>query len=146
MISEYKNEDLSILKWVQGLFLDAPFIKVIDAFPIEDLTLPTVSVEMVQTTGEIIEMGSRETRKTRIYTIDVFAKDRNTRDEYAYRILDALHNSIPVYDFNISFDTPSITNYFEVDEFRIRHLYPDTNSEFLYYRSNIVIGVKLIRR
>ncbi len=146
MISSYKNEDLSILKWVQNLFSDAPFIKVIDAFPKANLTIPTVSVDCIQTTGEYIELGSREFLKTRIYSIDVFAKDRNTRDEYLYRILDALENSIPIYDYNVSFETPELINYFDVKEFKLRNLEPLPEAEVLYYRGNVYLGVQLIRR
>jgi len=132
------KEDLSIYKWLEALFADAPFIKIVDAFPLEDLTVPSISVESVTTTIQGSELGNRTPLKYRTYSIDVFAKDKAQRDEYSYRILNALDEAIMVYDFDEGFTNPSVIDSFDVLERRLQNIKILAElTEKMYYRANV---------
>lgn len=100
-------QDLSVIYWLKTL-MTSTFIEVKDGFPEGKLVLPCLAVEW--NTLDIIdyEIGNRDGLVEREYYIDIFAKNKSQRDELAYMILDALKNSIPVYDYNQGFP-PDVT-------------------------------------
>lgn len=93
-----RKEDLAIYYWLVDLFNDVPGIKIVDGFPDESLTIPTIAVDWMETEARDFQLGDRAGVRVRTWTIDVFAKNKNTRDEYAYRIYNELSNGITVYD------------------------------------------------
>jgi hypothetical protein len=115
-------------------------IKVVDGCPEEDLTLPTVSIE-----GENIrivphELGNRRGRRERIWTIDVFAKNKAQRDELTSIIMDDLESGVPVYDYDEGFP-PGVSptqlgslNPFDIDVLTVHNF---GELEKLYWRCSI---------
>jgi len=134
-------EDLSVYYWLIDKFADAPFINIEDGFPNEDLTIPTISVEVdvIDTTPG--ELGNRKRIKLRVWYIDIFAHDKSQRDEYAYRVLNELESNIPVYDYDEGFPpdvSPSqigclIPEQIKVEVIKIMPALVDK----LYYRSTV---------
>jgi hypothetical protein len=134
-----KKQDVSIYYWLTELFNDAPFIKVVDGFPTEDLSLPTIALENEFIEARVFELGNRQRIHPRIFFIDIFAADKSQRDEYAYRIVDALEENIPVYDYDEGFPNdvaPAKIGTLEVDEITIKiiKVIPGL-TEKLFYRS-----------
>jgi hypothetical protein len=107
-----RKQDIAINYWLKNLFSDAPFVTVVDGFPQDDLVLPTISVEWSTLETYSSELGNRELGKKRMWFLDIFAKDKAQRDEYAFRILHALEDGgISVYDYDLGFPptaTPKI--------------------------------------
>lgn len=139
MMLQERLEDLSVVKFIQDLFKDSTFIKVVDAFPEEILELPTIAVESDEINAENFELGNSEWEKTRVFYIDVFAKSKTQRDEFSYFILNSLKTEIPVYDFNVGFDpTPPQINCLDVLKVRVKPI-PILSqlTDNLYYRSRV---------
>jgi len=107
MLNE-RLEDLSFLYFIQNQFLDFPGVAVVNAFPKDDLTTPTISV--VAKSIELFpgELGNAKQMAIRTWDIDVFAETITQRDEFAYRIINALQYPVSVLDFNMGFP-PTVT-------------------------------------
>jgi hypothetical protein len=98
-----RKKDLSVYHWLVDLFSDASYINVVDGFPTENLELPTVAVEGGTIKLKPFELGNRNRIFNRIWFIEIFAKNKSQRDDFSYRILSALENIIPVYDYDEGF-------------------------------------------
>ena len=134
-----RSEDLSFYRWLVDLFADAPFIKIVDGFPEELLELPTISIESVEITVSESELGNRTPIKERTYAINIFGKDKAQRDEYAYRIFNALENSIDIYDYS-NYSSPIKVDCYDILDKRLQNMKVLPNlSEKLYYRAYIVL-------
>lgn len=113
----YRLEDLSMYFFIKDMFLDAPNIEIVDSFPEEILTVPTISIDAGKLKEELYELGNRDRLRMRIWYIDIFAKNRAQRDDFGYRILDQSKNGINVYDYNEGFPpdvTPSRIEHLDV--------------------------------
>ncbi len=99
----YRLEDLSMYFFIKDLFSDVSFIKIVDSFPEEILTIPTISIDAGRIKEELFEVGNRDRVRIRTWYIDVFAKNKSQRDDFGYRILDESNNGINVYDYNEGF-------------------------------------------
>ena len=102
----HRLQDLSIYYWLQDLM--PAFVTVVDGFPDSDLVIPTVSIEAMDTWGDPFELGGLD-QKRRFWRIDVFAKNKSQRDDFADYIFDQLEGNIPVYDYNEGFPPPTPT-------------------------------------
>lgn len=141
-ISIDRSLDLSVFFFTKNLFADAPFINVTEGFPDTELTIPTIAVELDNITTQPFEMGDRSSLKLRTWFIDVFAADKAQRDEYAYRLLNALENTIPVYNYDEGFppsSTPSRIGCLITDDIRLQiiKVLPEL-TERMYYRSTVM--------
>jgi len=104
-----RKEDLSVYYFLKTLFADAPFVTIVDGFPEGvDLKLPTVAVEAGKIDVVLFEMGNRDGLRVRRWYIDIFAVNKSQRDEFGYRLLDALKDGIPVYNYDQGFP-PSVS-------------------------------------
>lgn len=104
MIHLYTNMERSLYYWLSGIFSLYPFIKVVDSFPDETLTIPTVSLSADELELSRLELGSRKFEDIdRMWFIDVFAENKTQRNDLAFSILDKLDNYIAVYDYNYGF-------------------------------------------
>lgn len=144
MIYHERIEDLSIYYFLTNLFLDAPFIKIVDGFPVENLEVPSISIEADTITSLKFEIGNSVRNKYRTWYIDIFAVNKSQRDDAAYRILKALEENIPVYNYNEGFPpqiTPSSLGCLIPDEISLENIrvYPEF-TEKLYWRSHIVFS------
>jgi hypothetical protein len=99
----YRCEDLSVYFFIKDMFSDVSFINVVDSFPEEILTIPTISIDAGRIKEELFEVGNRDRLRIRTWYIDVFAKNKSQRDDFGYRILDQSNNGINVYDYNEGF-------------------------------------------
>lgn len=138
MYQELK-EDLSVYYWLVDKFSAYPFVKIVDAYPSEDLTLPTISVEASDVSSRPGELGNRNEIKSRLYVIDIFAKTKTQKDEFAYKIFNELVDGIPVYDYDEGFPpsvSPTRLGCLVVVEKNIRNIrvYPELEDE-LYFRA-----------
>lgn len=101
-------EDLSVYYWLKDKFSDTSFITIVDGFPDEELSLPTIAVEAGRIDVQEFELGNRDGLRVRRWFIDIYAKNKSQRDEFGYRLLNELKNPIPVYNYDEGFP-PSIT-------------------------------------
>lgn len=139
----YRKEDLSVFHWIKDMFADAGFIKIVDSFPNEILSVPTVSIDAGRIKEELFEIGNRDTVRIRIWYIDIFAKNRPQADDFGYRILDQSKNGINIYDYDEGFPP-------EVSPSKIGHMDILTRSyepipvmldesEKQYYRGQVIL-------
>ena len=113
----YRLEDLSVYFFIKDMFSDTPNIEIVDSFPEEILTIPTISIDAGKLKEESFELGNRDKVRIRTWYIDIFAKNKAQRDDFGYRILDQSKNGIHVYDYNEGFPpdvTPSRIEHMEV--------------------------------
>lgn len=136
-----RKQDLSVYYWIQDIFSDAQFVTVVDGFPNSELTLPTISSDASVIDTRPGELGNSKRIQSRLWFIDIFAKDKSQRDEYGYRILNELESNVPVYDYDEGFPpdiSPTqigclIPEGIRMEIIKIRPELVDT----LYYRSTI---------
>jgi hypothetical protein len=96
-----REQDLSVVFWLKDLF--GSTVNIVDAFPTGELITPTVAVETNTIQANPFELGNRKKIKIRSWYLDIFAKTKSQRDDIAYKILNALEESIPVYDYDMGF-------------------------------------------
>jgi len=135
------KEDISVLAFVKALFTTETFVTVVDEYPSTELTIPTVSVEQGDTILAEYEMGNRSGRRVRQYIVNVFAANKSQRDDFSYRVVNALENGIIVYNYNEGFPpevTPSVLEHLNVVSRRIIpiEVLPEL-VEKLYFRSMV---------
>jgi len=135
------KEDISVLVFIKALFADTDFVTVVDEYPDTELTIPTVSVEQGTTILTEYEMGNRSGRRIREYVINIFARNKSQRDDYSYRVVNALENGIIVYNYNEGFPpevTPTVLEHLNVVSRRIIpiEVLPEL-VEKLYFRSMV---------
>lgn len=135
-----RKEDLAIYYWLVSNFTSVPGIKIVDGFPAEDLTLPTISVDWDQTENHDFQLGDRSGSRLRTWYIDVFAKNKSTRDEFAYKIYNDLANGITVYDIVDGVPTLDKIGHLDILQRRIQvvRIDPELVST-MYYRAYISI-------
>ena len=136
-----RKEDLSVYYFLVDLFSDVPMVHIVDAFPTDDLVIPTVSVETRRIDTFKYELGSRKRVSLRSWYIDVFAQNKSQRDEMAYRLKTALEECIPVYDYDEGFPpdvTPTRLGCLNVEDITVEwiRVMPDLVSK-LYYRATV---------
>jgi len=136
-----KKEDQSIHYWLVALFQDAPFITLVDEFPDELLSIPTISNDVGRIDIEDFELGDKTGLRIRRWYIDIFAKTKTQREDFGYRIINALKDGINVYDYDEGFppnNSPSKIGHLNVlarsyDPMKVS---PDFTDK-LYYRATI---------
>lgn len=141
-------QDLSIYFWLRDMFPD--FVNVVDAFPANNvspdtpLVLPVVSIDSVKITSIPFELGNIEING-RMWVIDVFGKNKSQRDDFTYKILNALKLNIPVYDYNQGFPPavlPCVGNLLvETIQARPVYVFQELVKD-LYWRSSITFSTK----
>ncbi|HEC63697.1 hypothetical protein LCGC14_0482890 [marine sediment metagenome] len=98
-----RKRDLSMFYFAKGLFDPFSFVTVVDAYPGEDMEIPTISVLAREVDSVSHELGNRIGLDNRFWSIDVYAENKDQRDEFAYLILDELKNGVPVFDYDEGF-------------------------------------------
>ena len=135
-----RKKDLSIYYWLVDMFSDAPFVTVRDGFPSESLVIPTVAVEGGTISLEPFELGNRSRLFDRIWFVEIFADNKSQRDDFSYRILSALEDVIPVYDYDEGFPPPTPTQLGVLDPKTINmtpiKILPEM-TEKLYFRNSV---------
>ena len=133
-----RKQDLSVYYFIKTLYNDAPFIKIVDDFPENLLTIPTIAVEADTIITMPYEMGNRDRMQLRTWYFDFFTENKAQRDEYGYRLLNALEQPIPVYDYDLGFPPAVVARLgaFNVDELQLSPIAViPSESEKLYYRA-----------
>jgi hypothetical protein len=140
MISQERNEDLSIYYWLKDTF--PAFVTIQDGFPDAKLVIPTVSVEWDEITGYDFELGNRTPLKERLWYLDIFAKNKSQRDDFAYLLFNELDDGIPVYDYNDGFPSTTRLGTLIPVQRRIKNLHSfqedEENPTELYYRAVVI--------
>jgi hypothetical protein len=141
-----RKKDISVFYWLQDLFSAYPHINVVDGFPLENLELPSVSIDWTIMTNDTYELGNRSGDFDRAWYIDVFTVNKSQRDDFTYLILEALENPIPVYDYDEGFPpsvSPTQLGYLRPENTEIRRIpiLPEL-VEKLYYRSEVRFSTK----
>jgi hypothetical protein len=137
-----RKEDLSIFYWLQDKFSAyLSMVKIVDGFPMENLTIPTISVDAKTINAVDYQLGDLEGYRRRVFQIDIFAKNKAQRDEFAYKIFEELAGNIPVYDYDQGFppiSVPRIGTLVTLERrLDIIQIFPEL-VENLYYRSSIL--------
>lgn len=104
----YRLEDLSMFYFIKNMFSDTSYIEIVDSFPEEILTVPTISIDAGRLKEELFELGDRNKVRIRTWYIDIFAKNKSQRDDFGYHILDQSKNGINIYNYNEGFP-PNVT-------------------------------------
>jgi len=135
-----RKEDLAIYYWLKSLFTSVKGMSIVDGYPDEPLTLPTISVEWDDTAVDMFQLGDRSGSRIRTWYIDVFAKNKTTRDEFAYKIHNELRNGIPVYEITDGVPTETKIGHLDILQRRIKvvRIDPELVST-VYYRADISI-------
>ena len=139
----YRNEDLSVHYWIKDMFQDVAFLTVVDSFPDQITTVPTISIDAGKIKEELFEIGNRDKVRIRRWYIDIFAKNISQRDDMGYRILDQSKNGITVYDYNEGFPpdvSPTNINHMDIVGISYEPIPVFLQeSESLYYRGQVTI-------
>jgi hypothetical protein len=139
----YRNEDLSVNYWIKDMFQDVAFLTVVDSFPDQTITVPTVSIEAGKLKEELFEIGNRDKVRIRRWYIDIFAKNISQRDDMGYRILDQSKNGINIYDYNEGFPpdvSPSKIGHMDIMGISYEPIPVFLQEhENLYYRGQVII-------
>lgn len=143
MLEQQELEDRAVVYFIRNLFTSSPMITVVDSFPDEDLTLPTVSIDGGEIDTSPGELGNRKRLKYRTWYIDVFALTKSQRNDLGYTILNALEETIPVYNYNEGFppnSSPSLLGGLVPINIRLEHIriLPEL-TEKMYYRSQVTL-------
>ena len=139
----YRLEDLSVHYWIKDMFQDVAFLTVVDSFPDQITTVPTISIDAGKIKEELFEIGNRDKVRIRRWYIDIFAKNISQRDDMGYRILDQSKNGITVYDYNEGFPpdvSPTNINHMDIVGISYEPIPVFLQeSESLYYRGQVTI-------
>jgi hypothetical protein len=135
------KQDKSVLQFLRTLYADTPFIKVEDGYPEEDFTVPTVALEVEEINGSTFEMGNPAFKKTRNWYVDIYAANKAQRNEIAYRLLYALEDKIPVFDYDQGFDNPPKIGALDPlgVQLKVIKVLPEL-TELMYYRSVVIFA------
>lgn len=138
-----RKEDISVYYWLKNLFADAPYVNIVDEFPTTILTLPTIAVDVDFIDTEPFELGNSVRHKTRYYAFDIFANNKTQRNEFAYRLLHELEESIIVYNYDEGFPpdvTPTQLGCLVPTEIKVEVLpvFPELVDK-LYYRATVFL-------
>lgn len=143
-------QDMSIYYWLVDTVPST--VNVVDAFPVSDvdqnprLVLPTVSIDILDTSSEPFELGNKTPLWDRRWVIDVFANTKSMRDDLGYMILDALYCDITVSDYNEGFppdDSPTELGTLLVTNIEMKPVYVFRELvEDLYWRASVTFFTK----
>ena len=142
-MDSFRKEDLSVLYHMRDLFSDVDFIEIVDGFPTQDLTIPTVSVEASTIEALKFELGSTDRIHPRVWYIDIFAKNKSQRDDFGYRILHDLEDAcIDVLNFDEGFppdQSPTKIGCLNVEDisYKPMRIFPELVDK-LYYRGQVM--------
>jgi len=136
-----KKQDLAMYYWISNLFSDITSLTVQDEFPMEALSLPTISIEREDITTFQIELGNNIGAKTGFWSINIFAKNKSQRDGMGYRLLNNIEEGVEVNDYDEGFPPEvSPTKIGVLLPYNIKlHLvkvFPDVN-DMLYWRAQL---------
>jgi len=135
-----RKEDLAIYYWLVSKFSSYPGINIVDGFPEENLVVPSISVDWDETETRDFQLGDRSGQRSRTWYIDVFAKNKSTRDEFSYKIHNELKDGITVYDIVNGVPTETKIGHLNILQRRIKvvRIDPELVST-MYYRASISI-------
>ena len=143
----YRLEDLSMFYFIKNMFQDlASFIEIVDSFPEQILTIPTISIDAGRIKEELFELGDRDKVRIRTWYIDIFAKNKSQRDDFGYRILAESKNGIGVYDYNEGF--PPLVTPSKIGHMGILAISYEpvpvmlAENENLYFRGQVIIDTQ----
>lgn len=135
-----KIQDLSIHYWLENKLNTVISIPVVDGFPTEELTVPSVSVEADEIHAFPLELGNSTMEAFRFWTIDVFASNKSQRDDIGYKIFNDLDEKIPVYNYALGFPPIVVPQIGCLDmtekKLKIIRVFPELVDK-LYYRCEI---------
>ncbi len=137
-----RKSDLSLYYLMQTTF-SGTGVNVVDGFPEQVLTLPTVAVDVSDLAIDEFELGNREGQRTATWNVDIFAINKSQRDEIGYKIINELKNGITVYNYDEGFppeNNPSKIGHYNVVSRRLRiiNILPEL-VEKMYYRATVRI-------
>jgi len=121
-------------------FTAYPFVKIVDGFPIEDLTIPSISIEQDELENYPLQLGDRKGGSIRTWHIDVFGINKSQRDELAYKVYNDLKDGIVVYDIVNGIPTSTKIGHLDIEYRKIYIVRIDPELvRPLYYRATITI-------
>lgn len=136
-----RKEDLSVYYFIDNLFASTQFVSIVDAFPVDNLEIPTIAVEARSIRAYNFELGNKTRAQLRTWYIDVFAQNKSQRDEFSYTIMNALEDCIPVYNYDEGFPpsvSPTEIGCLQVEDIRLEiiRVMPQLVDK-LYYRATV---------
>jgi hypothetical protein len=142
----YRLEDIAMNYWVREILEPFGIINIVDEFPVEIATVPTVSVVEGKIAEQEYELGNRDGVRVRRWFIDVFALNKQQRKDVGYKLLSEAKQGINVYDYNEGFPpdaSPSFINHLSVINrtFEPLDIIQDLNPK-LYYRGQLILITK----
>ena len=142
----YRLEDLSVFYFIKNMFSDAGHIEIVDSFPEQILTVPTISIDAGRLREELFELGDRGKVRIRTWYLDIFAKNKSQRDDFGYRILDQTKNGISIYDYNQGFPpgvSPSKIGHMDVFSISYEPIPVILDeTENLYFRGQVILDTQ----
>lgn len=99
-----RKKTRSIYYWLKDtVFVDSPFIKIVDAYDDDEVTIPSIAIKEGSTNSKPIQLGDRRMYSVRVWYFDIYATNKDQRSDISYRIMRELDNGIPILDFDEGF-------------------------------------------
>ena len=138
-----RKENLSLYYLVSSILADAPGLTIVDSFPDKLINLPTVSIDADLMSLELYELGSRDRIRTRTWFIDIFAKNKQQREDFAFELVEELEDGVSVYDYDEGFPpsvSPTKIGHLGVMSLRYKpvRIMPEL-VETMYYRGTVTL-------
>jgi hypothetical protein len=135
-----RKQDLSVYYFIKDLFSSTPFVNIEDGYLENGVTIPTVAVESLDIETVPFELGNSKRLNIRTWDVDIYALNKTQRDEFSYQVMDALEDSIPVWDYDGGFPPTVLTQLgcMEPDNIRIEiiRILPELVDKY-YYRATV---------
>lgn len=139
-----KNQDFSVYYWLKNMFEIYPFVRIVDGFPLTELSVPSISIDPESLDYIKWELGTNVRQVERVWYINIFANTKTQRDEFAYKIARQLEDNIPVYDYEEGFPpetSPKQTGVLRINDIRVEfiRILPELVDK-LYYRAAVTFS------
>ncbi len=98
-----RRQDLSIEFIIRKKFEELGFEDIVDvdgSYLTPQLTIPTVAIDEGTLSTVKFEMGNRKGNYLRVWFIDIFANNKQQRNEFAYTVNEVLLANVPVYNYD----------------------------------------------
>lgn len=93
-----KKEYLAMYYFLEDTLSGLGIVNVVNGYPKEGITLPTVALSWTRLTGQALELGNSKLLKRVDFNIDIYAANESQRDDLCYVLFDAFDAPIPVWD------------------------------------------------
>ena len=143
-----RKQELSVYYWLSGLFTDG-VVSVVDSYYDGKLEVPRIAIVGEAIGSTLHELGGAE-RYDRIWSLEIYAKTKQQRDEIGYKIFGDIRENghIQVFDYDEGFPpdvSPSSLGYMDIIEHQYRPKNLDSGlQEVLDWQAKVAVHSRYI--